>query len=249
MIPKVIHYCWFGGKPLPKDAEKCIASWKKYLPEYEIKRWDETNFDVNIIPYTCEAYSVGKYAFVSDYARFWIIYNYGGIYFDTDVEVIAKMEDIIGVGPFLAVEFQNVDKITVNPGLGFGAIAKMPAIKDIMATYECSRFINVDGSISYRNIVEITSEYLLESGMENMNAVQKCAGFTIYPVDYFCPISFETRKMVLTANTRTIHHFAESWVPLSTRIKNTIGRILGQKFLQSLVRVKSRIKQLLKYVK
>lgn len=249
MIPKVIHYCWFGGKPLPKDAEKCIASWKKFFPEYEIKRWDETNFDVNIIPYTCEAYSVGKYAFVSDYARFWIIYNFGGIYFDVDVEVIAKMEDIIVSGPYLGVECKNANQITVNPGLGFCAFAQMPAIKDIMATYECSRFINSDGSISYKNIVEITSEYLVDAGMENTNVIQKCMGFTIYPVDYFCPVSFETRKMVLTANTRTIHHFAESWVPRSTRIKNAIGRILGQKFLQSLVTVKCRIKQLLQYVK
>lgn len=249
MIPRVIHYCWFGGRPLPKDTEKCIASWKKYLPEYEIKRWDETNFDVNIIPYTREAYSVGKYAFVSDYARFWIIYNFGGIYFDTDVEVIAKMEDIIGMGPFLGVECQNASQITVNPGLGFGAIAKMSAIKDIMATYECSHFINTDGSLSYKNIVEITSEYLVASGMNNTNAVQKCVGFTIYPVDYFCPIEFETRKMVLTENTRTIHHFAESWVPRSTRIKNAIGRVFGQNFLRGLVRIKTGIKHLFKYVK
>jgi hypothetical protein len=125
----------------------------------------------------------------------------------------------------------------------------MPAIRDIMRTYECSRFINADGSISYKNIVEITSEYLVASEMENTNTVQKCAGFTIYPVDYFCPISFETRKMVLTANTRTIHHFAESWVPRSTRLKNAIGRILGQKFLQRLVSVKAGVKYLLKYVK
>ena len=95
MISKVIHYCWFGGKPLPKLAEKCIESWKRYLPDYEIKRWDETNFDVSIIPYTQEAYQKGKYAFVSDYARFWIIYHYGGIYFDTDVEVIASLDKII----------------------------------------------------------------------------------------------------------------------------------------------------------
>lgn len=249
MIPKIIHYCWFGGKPLPKDAEKCIASWKKYFPGYEIRRWDETNFDVNIIPYTREAYSVGKYAFVSDFARFWIIYNFGGIYFDTDVEVIAEMEDIIGIGPFLGVECQNADQITVNPGLGFGAVAKMPAIKDILTTYENSHFIDASGGISYKNIVEITSEYLVASGMENTNSIQECSGFTIYPVDYFCPISFETRKMVQTVNTRTIHHFAESWVPRSTRIKNAIGRLWGQNFLQFLVRMKGQIKRLLKYVK
>ena len=247
MIPKVIHYCWFGGKPLPKDAKKYIESWKKYLPDYEIKRWDESNFDVNMIPYTKEAYAAKKYAFVSDYARFWILYNYGGIYFDTDVEVIAGMEDIIVEGPFLGVESQCADQIAVNPGLGFGADAGMSAIKEIMTKYEQCHFIDDCGCISYKNIVEITSEYLVSYGMENTDRIQECAGFTIYPVDFFCPISFETRKMVLTVNTRTIHHFAESWVPKSTRVKNAIGRIFGQGFLQVMVRIKCKIKQLLKY--
>ncbi len=103
-IPKIIHYCWFGGKPLPKMANKCIASLKKYLPDYEIKQWDESNFDVNIIPYTQQAYEAKKYAFVSDYARFWILYNYGGLYFDTDVKVIKSMEDRIMIEVAVALE-------------------------------------------------------------------------------------------------------------------------------------------------
>lgn len=243
MIPKVIHYCWFGGKPLPKLAEKCIESWKKYLPDYEIKRWDETNFDVNIIPYTQEAYQKGKYAFVSDYARFLIIYNCGGIYFDTDVEVIASLDKIIDEGAFLGVECQNLDQITVNPGLGFGAEPQNAAIGDVLKQYERSHFINDDGSLCYKNIVEITSEYLLTRGMVNTDKCQNCAGFMIYPVDYFCPISFETRRLTITENTRTIHHFAESWVPRSTRIKNMIGRILGQNTLQFLVRIKKALKR------
>jgi len=243
MIPRIIHYCWFGGKPLPKKAEKYMESWKKYMPDYEIKRWDETNFDVNIIPYTEEAYNAGKYAFVSDYARFWIIYKYGGIYFDTDVEVIAPMEGILDNGPFLGAESQNTDKITVNPGLGFGAVAGLDAIKDLLIQYEELHFINTDGSISYKNIVDITSEYLLNHGMINTDNRQNCAGFTIYPVDYFCPISFETRQLKITPNTRTIHHFAESWVPRSTRFKNAIGRIMGPNFLQAMVRIKRILKR------
>ena len=95
MIPKIIHYCWFGRNPLPQSAIKCINSWKKFFPDYEIKEWNEQNFDVNIIPYTSEAYQAKKYAFVSDYARMWVLYNYGGIYFDTDVEVIKPMKDIV----------------------------------------------------------------------------------------------------------------------------------------------------------
>ena len=101
MIPKIIHYCWFGHNPLPESAKKCIESWKKYLPGYEIKEWNESNFNVNAIPYTEEAYRLKKYAFVSDYARFWILYHYGGLYFDTDVEVIKRMDDIIERGAFM----------------------------------------------------------------------------------------------------------------------------------------------------
>lgn len=238
MIPKVIHYCWFGGKPLPKKAQKCIESWQKYLPDYEIIRWDESNFNVDIIPYTHEAYARGKYAFVSDYARFWIIYNNGGIYFDTDVEVIASLDSIIERGPFMGIECQSSYEITVNPGLGFAAEPRMKMIKDVLEYYEQAHFINYDGSICYKNIVEITSEILLAKGLINVNEVQECAGFTIYPIDYFCPVSFETRVLSLTSNTRTIHHFAESWVPKSTRIKNSIGRLMGKDFLQTLVRIK-----------
>ena len=104
MIPKVIHYCWFGRNPLPPLAVKCIESWKKFLPGYEIKEWNEDNFDVNIIPYIQEAYEARKYAFVSDYARFYILYHHGGIYFDTDVEVIKSIDDIIERGAFMGCE-------------------------------------------------------------------------------------------------------------------------------------------------
>ena len=101
MIPKIIHYCWFGRNPLPDSAKKCIESWRKFFPEYEIKEWNEDNFDVHLIPYVEEAYNAKKYAFVSDYARFWILYFYGGVYFDTDVEVIRPMDDILAKGGFM----------------------------------------------------------------------------------------------------------------------------------------------------
>ena len=108
MIPKKIHYCWFGRNPLPDSALRCIASWKKYLPDYEILEWNEDNFDVNSIQYIAQAYKVKKYAFVSDYARFKILYEHGGLYFDTDVEVIKPMEEIVSRGPFLGFEINPV---------------------------------------------------------------------------------------------------------------------------------------------
>lgn len=247
MIPKIIHYCWFGGKPLPKSAEKCIASWKKYLPDYEIKRWDESNFDVNAIPYTREAYAACKFAFVSDYARFWILYHYGGVYFDTDVEVIRPIDDIINRGGFLGVESNRNGIYTVNPGLGFAATQGTAVIGEMMNLYSTFHFINTDGALDLKNIVEITTEYLSARGLRNTDEIQQCCGFTIYPKDYFCPIDYDTRELKITENTRTIHHYAESWVPRSTRFKNALSRLFGKRFMSCLVRIKRTVSGNAKY--
>ena len=243
MIPKIIHYCWFGGKPLPKSAEKCIASWKKYLPDYEIKRWDESNFDVNAIPYTREAYAACKFAFVSDYARFWILYHYGGVYFDTDVEVIRPIDDIIYRGGFLGVESNRNGIYTVNPGLGFAATQGTAVIGEMVNLYSTFHFINTDGASDLKNIVEITTDYLSSKGLQNTDEIQDCCGFTIYPKDYFCPIDYDTRELKITENTRTIHHYAESWVPRSTRFKNALSRLCGKRFMSCLIRIKAFVKK------
>ena len=243
MIPKIIHYCWFGGKPLPRSAEKCIASWKKYLPGYEVKRWDESNFDVNAIPYTREAYAACKYAFVSDYARFWILYHYGGVYFDTDVEVIRPIDDIINRGGFLGVESNRNGIYTVNPGLGFAATQGTAVIGEMVNLYSTFHFINTDGASDLKNIVEITTDYLSSKGLQNTDEIQDCCGFTIYPKDYFCPIDYDTRELKITENTRTIHHYAESWVPRSTRFKNALSRLFGKRFMSCLIRIKAFVKK------
>ena len=247
MIPKIIHYCWFGGKPLPKSAEKSIASWKKYLPDYEIKRWDESNFDVNAIPYTREAYAACKFAFVSDYARFWILYHYGGVYFDTDVEVIRPIDDIINRGSFLGVESNRNGIYTVNPGLGFAATQGTAVIGEMVNLYSTFHFINTDGASDLKNIVEITTDYLSSKGLQNTDEIQDCCGFTIYPKDYFCPIDYDTRELKITENTRTIHHYAESWVPRSTRFKNALSRLFGKRFMSCLVRIKRTVSGNAKY--
>lgn len=232
---------------MPKIAEKCIASWKKYLPEYEIRRWDESNFDVNMIPYTKEAYAAGKYAFVSDYARFWILYHYGGVYFDTDVEVIRPVDDILERGDFLGVESDRNGEITVNPGLGFAASKGSEAIWELLNLYRTFHFLNADGTHCLKNIVEITTEYLSARGLENTGEIQQCYGFTIYPKDYFCPIDYDTRELKITENTRTIHHYAESWVPRSTRFKNALSRLFGKGFMSCLVRIKRTVSGNAKY--
>lgn len=213
MIPKVIHYCWFGRNPLPQLAVKCIESWKKYLPEYEIKEWNEDNFDVNMIPYTREAYEAKKYAFVSDYARFWILYNYGGLYFDTDVEVIKPMDDIIARGPFMGCEKDASDTsvASVAPGLGLGVNPGLGLYKELLDLYATLHFVNPDGSYNQKTIVAYTTEMLCNYGLKQVNDIQECAGVWIYPKEYFCPMEYGVMKLEITENTKSIHHFDGSW--------------------------------------
>ena len=213
MIPKIIHYCWFGRNPLPESAKKCIASWRKFLPEYEIKEWNEDNFDVNIIPYTREAYEAKKYAFVSDYARFWILFHYGGLYFDTDVEVIKPMDDIIAQGPFMGVEVPGREYAhpKVAPGLGLGVTAGHIVYKALLDKYATLSFINKDGSLNQKTIVAYNTEVLIEFGLRPVDDVQLVADIRIYPADYFNPLDSLTGRLYITENTRSIHWYMNSW--------------------------------------
>ena len=207
MIPKTIHYCWFGGTPLPPLAEKCIASWKKFLPDYEIKRWDENNYDVRKIPYIAEAYDAKKYAFVSDYARFDVLYQYGGIYFDTDVEVIKPMDDILERGAFAGVECAGA----LAAGLGIASQAASDIYREILDSYEKSSFLKADGTQDLTTVVTRVSGIFRKHGFTDKNEIQEVAGVTIYPAEYFCPKDLRTRQIRITENTHTIHHYDGSW--------------------------------------
>ena len=227
MIPKVIHYCWFGRNPLPPLAIKCIESWKKFLPDYEIKEWNEDNFDVNIIPYTQEAYQAKKYAFVSDYARFWILYKYGGIYFDTDVEVIRPLDDIIARGPFMGCEKDGATgggTPAVAPGLGLGVNPGLGLYKEILDMYATLHFIRRDGSYNLKTVVSYTTEMLCQYGLKDTNEIQQIAGIMIYPKEYFCPIDYETKVYTETVNTKTIHHYNASWVSEEDKYAKKISK-------------------------
>lgn len=227
MIPKVIHYCWFGRNPLPKSALKCIDSWRKFFPDYEIKEWNEDNFDVNIIKYTQDAYNAKKYAFVSDYARIWILYNYGGVYFDTDVEVISPMIDIIEKGPFMGFEINNSteNKIAVNPGLGIGSPSRLELYKDILDVYSNLNFW-IGSKINLYAIVRITTDILTINGLKNVDGAQTVNGITIYPSDFFNPLDSLTGRLNKTANTRTIHWYDNSWSSPVSRLKTKIGKLI-----------------------
>jgi mannosyltransferase OCH1-like enzyme len=223
MIPKVIHYCWFGRNPLPESAKKCIASWRKFFPDYEIKEWNEDNFDVNIIPYTTEAYQAKKYAFVSDYARFWILYHYGGIYFDTDVEVIKPMDDILARGPFMGIENRK-PPINVAPGLGLGVEAYNPVYKMILEQFVNNLYrIN---QLQKGNVVYFATKIFKELGLKDENKLQIISEFTIYPSEYFNPYNYVNGVLDIKSETRSIHWYGGSWMSRFKRIKLFLGRIM-----------------------
>lgn len=234
MIPKIIHYCWFGGNPLPELARKCIDSWKKYCPDYEIKRWDETNFDVNCCDYVREVYEAKMWAFVSDYARFKILYENGGVYFDTDVELIKPIDDIIEEGPFMGLE--RSDKVAVAPGLGLATNAGLGLAKEVLESYHISHF-EKDTNGLYETVVTRVTNIILKHGDIYPDKITEVAGITIYPSEYFCPLSYYTGEMNITDNSRSIHHYMASWVAPEIRAiheikkkfcsKGGIGKIFG----------------------
>ena len=220
MIPKIIHYCWFGGNPLPELAQKCIESWKKYCPDYEIKRWDENNFDVNCCDYVCEAYEAKKWAFVSDYARFKILYENGGVYFDTDVELIKNIDDILEKGSFVGLECpskNSKDKLAAAPGLGIAATPGMGIYKEILNEYDNSHFVKNENG-SYKTVVTRFTDILLKYGNIDPNCISIIDEINVYPVEYFCPLNYFTGELKITKNTRAIHHYCASWVDKESKI-------------------------------
>lgn len=228
MIYKTIHYCWFGGKPLPESAQKCIASWRKYFPDYKIKEWDESNYDVHKIPYTAEAYNAKKYAFVSDYARFDILYQYGGIYFDVDVEVIKPFGEILEDTGFIGTEAMG----SIAAGLCVGCDIGLGIVKEILEHYAKAHFLSGDkiNGYNFKTVVERVTEIFVKNGFNiKSNEIQNIAGFTVYPPEYFAPKHFRTGVIKITENTYSIHNYDGSW--FSEKEKMKIERI--QKFKRS----------------
>lgn len=207
MIPKVIHYCWFGENNLSKTALKCIDSWKKYCEGYEIIEWNENNFDVHCNQYVEEAYNQKKWAFVSDYARLFIIYNEGGIYFDTDVELIKNIDNLRMSNAFFAQEIDGM----VNTGLGFGAEKGNHIVKLMMNEYEKAIFVSDEGELDLLPCPVRNTNILFKLGYKKSGKTQTVMNAKIYAADFFCPYDYMKNKLDITYNTYSIHHYEGSW--------------------------------------
>jgi len=243
MNTKYIHYCWFGGKPLPKLAKKCIKSWKKFLPEYEIIRWDETNIDINECNFIKEAYENKKWAFVSDYVRTKALYEMGGIYFDTDMLVTKSIDFLLEKETFLGVE----DSFMVATGVWGAKNPKTYFSKIMLDFYKSQEHFDVNNMFKY-SIPRVMTKILNDYGYDQRrNEIQELKhNITIYPREYFYPLSFNFKNNVFTKNTCMIHYYSASWFSKKAKLRIKLNRYFGEKNVDFIIKIVRKIKQFLK---
>ena len=237
MIPKIIHYCWFGKGEKPELAKKCIESWKKYLPDYDIKEWNEDNFDINQYHYVKEAYNSRKFAFVTDVVRLYALYNEGGIYMDTDVEVLKPLDSLL--------KYKAVSGFEAETRIPTGLMASekgLPIFNELLSQYNKIHFLNDDGSFDLTTNVTRITDTLLKYGLTLNGKEQTIKDFTLLPQDYLCPKSWETGKIKLTDRSLVIHHFAGSWQTPYRKLVKHISRRFGKKTTAFLVGIKQSLK-------
>lgn len=221
MIPRRIHYCWFGGKPLPDDVKKYIASWRKYCSDYEIIEWNEQNFDINCNAYVKEAYEAKKWAFVTDYVRLYVLYHYGGIYMDTDVEVLRPLDNLLIYDAVSGYE----SKTSIPTGT-IAACRDNEWIAMLLSNYDNRHFILQDGSMDMTTNVRVITKLTVDKYGLQLDGNTKCFGdnMILFPFDYLCAKSYRTGKIMKTSNTYTIHHFKGSWLDENERKQTKVRR-------------------------
>ena len=238
MIPKKIHYCWFGRGEKPKLAKKCIASWKRYCPDYEIIEWNEDNFDINMNGYTKMCYEQKKYAFLSDYVRLLVVYENGGLYFDTDVELVRNPDFLLEEEAFFGFETEGEKpkKEIVNTGLAFGSVASGLALQTMLEEYEKL----LDGKHEVVMCPELNTVALIKLGLQRDGSYQKFSWGTVYPKEYFNPYESTTGRLDKTKNTVSIHWYMGSCLTTKQKIRSTISkplhRLFGVDFMRKLKR-------------
>lgn len=240
MIPKIIHYCWFGKKTKSPEIIECISSWKKFFKGWEIIEWNEDNFDLSKYTYALDAYKCKKWAFVSDVVRLDVLEKYGGIYLDVDVEFIRTLPcNYLNYEGILGFEHTH----TIAPGLIFGIEKGSPFVSNILSSYNDERFtINNDGI--YKTINTRITDYLIERGLILDNKFQVIDGIAIFPSEYFCGYDTDIREPDITKNTICWHHYLGSWSNISFKQKaqNKLKRIIGAQLYKKLIILNRKIR-------
>ena len=236
MIPKIIHYCWFGRSPKPKLAVKCMRSWRRYCGDYKFKEWNEDTFDLSSAPsYVQDAYKAKKWAFVTDYVRLYVLYHYGGIYMDTDVEVTKPLDKFLRLKGFSGFE----DEVSVPTGI-MAAEKGHPLILEWLSEYDTKQFFLADGSMNLQTNVTAITNSMVKHGLRLNNTLQTVADYTLYPKDFFCVKSLQDGLIYRTKNTHTIHHFAGTWLSQEERKK-----LRKEQLFQIIIYVPKRILKLI----
>ncbi|WP_461589000.1 glycosyltransferase family 32 protein [Winogradskyella sp.] len=241
MIPKIIHYCWLSEEEFPTLIKKCIASWKKHLPDYEFILWDKAKFDINSTIWTKQAYDHKKYAFASDYIRLYALYNYGGIYLDTDVEVLKTFDELLSLPYFIGNQQDNNIEAAV-----IGAKKESNWVLDCLKYYENKSFVSQNGKLNLKVLPEIMTnrigktydfEILNNVNYNEMTSLfQRDKSFFLFPPKIFSPKNNETGKMVdNTHSSFTIHHFNHSWYPFKSKLRLRLAEILGLKLTDFII--------------
>jgi mannosyltransferase OCH1-like enzyme len=217
-----------------------MNSWQKHLSHYEVMEWNEDSFDINSNAYVKQAYEAGKYAFVSDYVRLYALYHYGGIYMDTDVEVLQNLDRFLSHEAFSGFE----DEVHVPTGI-MGAVKGHPWIQELLDDYKDRQFLQADGSLDMTTNTHTITNSCVSHGFVANNQYQVLAnGVTLYPRTYFCPYDYINGANYITDNSYTIHHFAKSWLPAHVRwrseVKRIVSRIAGPRFISRMRRLVSK---------
>ena len=237
MIPQIIHYCWFGRGEMPQLAKNCIASWYKYMPDWEYKLWNEDNFDVNFLPYTKEAYEARKFAFVSDYVRLWALNNVGGVYLDTDVEVFKPFDDLLIHSAFAGFEGSK------HAPMGTCVMASEANgrwVEEQLRHYQDRHFVNPDGSFDLTTNVQFISAKMRQNGFIQNGREQDYKDLHVFPVEYFCPRQ-TTGEYFRTENTYCDHLGMGSWSKNDGGWKSSLGKAIGQRNMTRLIKLKRKL--------
>lgn len=232
-IPKTIHYCWFGGEPEPIELIQHRKGWISQCPDYRIQRWDESNFDVNTNVFTKKAVEAGRFDFLSDYVRLYVLSEYGGIYVDTDVEIIKPLDSLLENDCFFGLE----DFDSIASGLMCGSIPHQKCISELLDIYDCDQ--NVDRLLKM-NCIDITTDYFRTKGFVYRNREQSVGNCTIYPTRYFCPEKYGSRILRVKEETYSIHHYdrVSAFISLKLFIGRVARRLLGREFVNRYLRSK-----------